>query len=35
VLSYPVRLLQTGLVQAYALSILLGLVVFLSYYLFR
>jgi NADH-quinone oxidoreductase subunit L len=33
VLSYPVRLLQTGLVQAYALSILLGMLIFLSYYL--
>ena len=35
VLSYPVRLLQTGLVQAYALSIVVGVLLFLSYYLLR
>ncbi|HLA39174.1 MAG TPA: proton-conducting transporter membrane subunit, partial [Candidatus Glassbacteria bacterium] len=34
-LSIPVRLLQTGLVQAYALFILFGLLVFFSYYLMR
>jgi NADH-quinone oxidoreductase subunit L len=34
-LSYPVRLLQTGLVQSYALFILVGMVIFLSYYMFR
>jgi NADH-quinone oxidoreductase subunit L len=34
VLSYPVRLLQTGLVQTYALFILFGLLVFFSYYIF-
>ena len=34
-LSYPVRLLQTGLVQGYALFILVGMVIFLSYYVFR
>ena len=34
-LSYPVRLLQTGLVQAYALFIVVGVLIFLSYYLLR
>ena len=34
-LSYPVRLLQTGLVQAYALFIVLGVLIFFSYYLLR
>ena len=34
-LSYPVRLLQTGLVQAYALFIVVGVLIFLSYYLVR
>jgi NADH-quinone oxidoreductase subunit L len=35
VLSYPVRLLQTGLVQSSALFILAGMIIFLSYYLLR
>jgi len=35
VLSYPVRLLQTGLVQGYALMIVMGVLIFLSYYLVR
>ncbi len=35
VASYPVRLLQTGLVQAYALFIVLGVLIFFSYYLLR
>ena len=35
VMSYPVRLLQTGLVQAYALFIVLGVLIFFSYYLLR
>ena len=35
VTSYPVRLLQTGLVQAYALFIVLGVLIFFSYYLLR
>ena len=35
VLSYPVRLLQTGLVQSYALFIVVGVLIFLSYYLLR
>jgi len=30
-----VRLLQTGLVQAYALFIVVGVLIFLSYYLVR
>ncbi|MBI3934037.1 MAG: NADH-quinone oxidoreductase subunit L, partial [Acidobacteria bacterium] len=34
-LSYPVRLLQTGLVQSYALFIIVGMMIFLSYYLLR
>ena len=34
-LSYPVRLLQTGLVQSYALLIVVGMVIFLSYYLLQ
>jgi NADH-quinone oxidoreductase subunit L len=33
VLSYPVRVLQTGLVQTYALLIVLGVLVFMGYYL--
>ena len=33
--SYPVRLLQTGLVQGYALMIVVGVLIFLSYYLLR
>jgi NADH-quinone oxidoreductase subunit L len=32
-LSYPVRILQTGLVQSYALFITLGVLIFLAYYL--
>jgi NADH-quinone oxidoreductase subunit L len=35
VLSLGARLVQVGRVQSYALSILLGLVLFLGYYLFR
>ncbi|MBI2817855.1 MAG: NADH-quinone oxidoreductase subunit L [Acidobacteria bacterium] len=35
VLSYPVRLLQTGLVQVYALFIVFGVLIFFSYYLIR
>jgi NADH-quinone oxidoreductase subunit L len=35
VLSYPVRLLQTGLVQGYALMIVVGVLIFMSYYLLR
>jgi NADH-quinone oxidoreductase subunit L len=35
ILSYPVRLLQTGLVQGYALMIVVGVLIFLSYYLLR
>jgi hypothetical protein len=31
-LSYPVRLLQTGLFSSYAMLILVGLVVLLAYY---
>ena len=34
-MSYPVRLLQTGLLQGYALMIVVGVVIFLSYYLLR
>jgi NADH-quinone oxidoreductase subunit L len=33
VLSYPVRILQTGLVQMYALLIVLGVLIFMGYYL--
>jgi NADH-quinone oxidoreductase subunit L len=33
VLSYPVRILQTGLVQMYALLIVLGVLIFMAYYL--
>jgi NADH-quinone oxidoreductase subunit L len=33
VLSYPVRIIQTGLVQTYALLIVLGVLVFMGYYL--
>lgn len=32
-LSYPVRIVQTGLVQTYALLIVLGVLVFMAYYL--
>ena len=35
VFSHLLRLLQTGLVQSYALFILAGMVIFLSYYLFQ
>jgi NADH-quinone oxidoreductase subunit L len=35
VTSHIVRLLQVGMVQSYALSILAGVIIFLSYYLFR
>ena len=35
ILSYPVRLLQTGLVQGYALFIVVGVLIFLSYFLTR
>ncbi|OFV98745.1 MAG: NADH dehydrogenase [Acidobacteria bacterium RIFCSPLOWO2_02_FULL_61_28] len=35
VASYPVRLLQTGLVQSYALMIVVGVLIFMSYYLLR
>lgn len=33
--SYPLRMFQTGLVQNYALILVLGVVVILSYYVFR
>ncbi len=33
VLSYPVRIIQTGLVQTYALLIVLGVLAFMAYYL--
>jgi len=33
--SFPVRMVQTGLVQSYALTIVLGLFLFLAYYLTR
>jgi NADH-quinone oxidoreductase subunit L len=33
--SFPVRILQTGRVQLYALSIVTGLLIFFSYYLFK
>jgi len=32
-LSYPARILQTGLVQSYALFIVLGVLIFMAYYL--
>ena len=32
-LSYPVRVIQTGLVQTYAWLITLGVLVFMAYYL--
>jgi hypothetical protein len=32
-LSYPARILQTGRVQSYALLIVLGVLVFMGYYL--
>ena len=35
ILSYPVRLIQTGLVQMYALFIVVGVILFFSYYLMR
>ena len=34
-LSYPARVIQTGLVQSYAWFITLGLLIFLAYYLIR
>ena len=34
-MSYPVRIVQTGLVQSYALMIVLGLLGFVAYYLVR
>jgi NADH-quinone oxidoreductase subunit L len=34
VLSYPVRIIQTGLVQQYAFVIVAGVLVFLAYYFF-
>ena len=34
-MSYPVRMVQTGLVQSYALLIVLGLLGFVAYYLVR
>ena len=33
VLSYPVRVIQTGLVQTYAWLITLGVLIFMAYYL--
>jgi NADH:ubiquinone oxidoreductase subunit 5 (subunit L)/multisubunit Na+/H+ antiporter MnhA subunit len=33
VLSYPVRVLQTGLLQSYAWFITLGVLIFMVYYL--
>ncbi|MFB3922771.1 MAG: NADH-quinone oxidoreductase subunit L [Terriglobia bacterium] len=35
VLSYPARILQTGVVQTYAWFIVLGVLVFMGYYLFH
>jgi NADH-quinone oxidoreductase subunit L len=35
VLSYPVRILHTGNVQAYALAVLAGVIAFLGYYITR
>jgi len=35
VLSYPVRVLQTGVVQTYAFFIVLGVLVFMAYYFVR
>ena len=35
VLSYPVRVIQTGLVQSYAWFITLGVLIFMAYYLIR
>ena len=34
-MSFPARVIQTGLVQAYAFFITLGVLVFLAYYLIR
>ena len=34
-MSYPVRMVQTGQVQSYALMIVLGLLGFVAYYLVR
>ena len=33
VMSYPVRILQTGQVQSYALFIVVGAIVFFGYYM--
>ena len=35
VLSYPVRIIQTGLVQTYAFLIVIGVLLFMAYYLIR
>jgi len=35
VVSFPVRMIQTGFVQSYALIIVLGVLTFFGYYLFR
>ena len=35
ILSYPVRLVQTGFVQSYALLIVLGVLLFMGYYILR
>ena len=35
VLSYPVRMLQTGRVSRYALFMLIGVLLFLGYYLWH
>jgi NADH-quinone oxidoreductase subunit L len=35
ILSYPVRILQTGVVQTYAWLITLGVLIFMAYYLIR
>jgi hypothetical protein len=34
VLSFPVRMMQAGLVQSYMLFIVIGLIGFLGYYLY-
>jgi len=33
--SFPVRILQTGRAQMYALSMVIGLLIFFSYYMFK
>ena len=35
ILSYPMRIVQTGYVQAYAFVIVLGVLLFFGYYLMR